>query len=612
MTISQETEGDQILSGLLGSETRAKILKTLILNDKKSFRLIELSNQTGLDSGGIHREISNLVSLNLAEISRSPEGTTYNINKNHILFQGLLEIFKKSELLSKQYFLFEEMPIGYPLQGCTFMNANNANTQFEKMSLDSRLSKTLSIYEYPNLKIFFYNKEFRKLSKEVLTKIIKDPQFGIEDAEEVIRFGKNLLTIADEIEEKNYGEPSIHELGRLLKKYFDIYKVGHISGWTQNLSDAPDMQFTKHLISILQEKVRKKGSLIKPQDAFSKLTTPSEESFMQKEHEALLNILIEINENPELKETFRTLEPRHILKKIQEKPIGKKLQEHTREYGWLGYGWLGPNWNESYFIGILSSLLRQKSNPRKLLEESRTKKQELKKEQESIITSLEFDDHTKKLFKVARGYIFSKGFRKDAMIKFLSRIELFYQEIARRLHISITDIRFCFPHEFDDLIKRKPELIKKLQERQKFSICESKGTYEEDLYLTGEKAKNYLLKLNFEKEENSQVSSLDGTCACPGRVRGKAKIINLPSDMSKMEEGNILVSIATSPDLVPAMKKAAAIVTDMGGITSHAAIVSRELNVPCVVGTKVATKALKDGMLIEVDATHGTVKVIED
>jgi pyruvate,water dikinase len=67
----------------------------------------------------------------------------------------------------------------------------------------------------------------------------------------------------------------------------------------------------------------------------------------------------------------------------------------------------------------------------------------------------------------------------------------------------------------------------------------------------------------------------------------------------------------TVPDFVPAMSKAVAFVTDEGGITSHAAIVSRELGIPCVVGTKIATRALRDGDLVEVDASRGIVRVVE-
>ena len=73
-------------------------------------------------------------------------------------------------------------------------------------------------------------------------------------------------------------------------------------------------------------------------------------------------------------------------------------------------------------------------------------------------------------------------------------------------------------------------------------------------------------------------------------------------------KGNVLVAAETTPDFVPAMKIASAVVTDQGGITSHAAIVSRELGVPCVIGTKIATKVLKDGEVVEVDAVKGIVR----
>jgi len=75
-----------------------------------------------------------------------------------------------------------------------------------------------------------------------------------------------------------------------------------------------------------------------------------------------------------------------------------------------------------------------------------------------------------------------------------------------------------------------------------------------------------------------------------------------------MRPGDILVSHMTDPEIVVAMKKAGAIITDMGGITCHAAIVSRELGIPCVIGTKIATKVFKDGDEVEVDATKGVVR----
>jgi len=100
---------------------------------------------------------------------------------------------------------------------------------------------------------------------------------------------------------------------------------------------------------------------------------------------------------------------------------------------------------------------------------------------------------------------------------------------------------------------------------------------------------------------------LEGSPASPGVAAGEVKIVLSPSEIDKVVDGDILVAEMTTPDFVPAMKRAAAIVTDKGGRTAHAAIVSRELGIPCVVGTGEATKSLSTGQTITVDGASGCV-----
>ena len=100
---------------------------------------------------------------------------------------------------------------------------------------------------------------------------------------------------------------------------------------------------------------------------------------------------------------------------------------------------------------------------------------------------------------------------------------------------------------------------------------------------------------------------LEGLAASPGVFSGKVQIIKNPKEIGKVKEGDVLVAEMTNPDYVPAMKRAGAIVTDLGGRTSHAAIVSRELGVPAVVGTLDATKMLSNGEVITVDGNLGKV-----
>ena len=109
------------------------------------------------------------------------------------------------------------------------------------------------------------------------------------------------------------------------------------------------------------------------------------------------------------------------------------------------------------------------------------------------------------------------------------------------------------------------------------------------------------------KDKVSTSAILEGLGASPGIAYGEAKLVSDVSELGKVKEGDILVAVMTTPDMVPAMKRAAAIVTDEGGLTCHAAIVSRELGCPAVVGTRKATEILTDGMKITVDGEKGLV-----
>lgn len=130
-----------------------------------------------------------------------------------------------------------------------------------------------------------------------------------------------------------------------------------------------------------------------------------------------------------------------------------------------------------------------------------------------------------------------------------------------------------------------------------------------------------ILQIIFDPELISEVSKLDlpeilptmitGTVACAGKATGKVRIAYTSDDLKNFTDGDVIVSSSTSPNLTPFLKRAGAIVTDEGGIASHAAIISRELQKPCIIGTKIATKVLKNGDLVEVDADNGRVSILK-
>ncbi len=177
--------------------------------------------------------------------------------------------------------------------------------------------------------------------------------------------------------------------------------------------------------------------------------------------------------------------------------------------------------------------------------------------------------------------------------------------IARKM--GLEEELVCFTREdvcnyFDNgSIPSKTEL---LERKRKTIFLAGDLTY---YMFTGKNADLIESFLYAEKHEGN----LKGTVAFKGVVKGRVKIIQDPTQVEDFQEGDVLVSGMTRPDYLPFMKLAGAIVTDAGGILSHTAISARELQKPCVIGTKVATKILKDGDIVEVDAEKGIVRIIK-
>jgi len=173
----------------------------------------------------------------------------------------------------------------------------------------------------------------------------------------------------------------------------------------------------------------------------------------------------------------------------------------------------------------------------------------------------------------------------------------------------VNDARFILPEEFWNEKLGTDELKEKINKRKKgFVIYKEK-------FLVGSVDK-ILSDLGIRLEEGGDIKNdakeIKGQAAQVGKAKGKVKVVLLLEELEKVEDGDILVATMTMPKYLPAMKKAAAFVTDEGGVTCHAAIIAREMKKPCVIDTKIATQVLKDGMEVEVDADNGVVKLINN
>jgi len=176
----------------------------------------------------------------------------------------------------------------------------------------------------------------------------------------------------------------------------------------------------------------------------------------------------------------------------------------------------------------------------------------------------------------------------------------FLEEASRRHHQSLKTCRRAFWFEYGDLLTRPEKMIKILRRRSRASLIFADGRE----YYLGYPA----LK---ERRALSAADNLRGVPASAGFKRGRARLIFSRDDFGKIKAGEILVTTMTRPEFLPAIKKAGAVVTEEGGVTSHAAIVARELKIPCIVGLKNLTRIVKDGQLLAVDADQGTLKIIK-
>ena len=200
-----------------------------------------------------------------------------------------------------------------------------------------------------------------------------------------------------------------------------------------------------------------------------------------------------------------------------------------------------------------------------------------------------------------------KGGENDFILKYLIWLKNNYFP-----GYSEEQLSYLFHQEIKDFIDKNKKIptIEDLTSRQNLFYIKQ---YPIDSFqlLTGKVAEKEIAKRRlFTTEKYDNKKEFSGQVAYRGQVRGRVKIVNSRKDMPNFKNGEIIVSVMTEPGYLPIMKKAGAFITDEGGLLCHAAIVARELKKPCIIGTKIATKVLKDGQLVEVDAEKGIIKKI--
>ncbi len=426
--------------------------------------------------------------------------------------------------------------------------------------------------------IYFGKKEVKEIYEELKEKYQTDSTYPKKIELIVKQKIENLKQIKEELEKEDTTQLNKEELLTFFMRGYHA-----IAELTAFMSFKGTVQMSDVIEEKIQELLKRK---IKDgeerNNIFLLLSLPKEESLMTQEQKSILTI---------------------VKAKQEGQEIDLLLREHCKKFSWMScVMYAGEPYTVEHFRKEIVEASKDDC------EEVLRKQEERKEYQESKIKEkirvLQFTKEEIELLDQFRTWIHLRTYIKDMTSLGMLPTLPFLEEIAKRVECQKKDLLYLSHFELLEIFtKQKDLLLRESAERQKgwaFTLINNNPTYY-----------NHKQLKEIEEAEEKIPSGVKGFAACKGVAKGKAVIVKSVEDLERIKQDNILITHMTTTNFVPILSKVAAIVTDEGGITCHAAIISREMDIPCIIGTKIATKAFKDGDIVEVDANKGIVKKIK-
>jgi len=429
---------------------------------------------------------------------------------------------------------------------------------------------SIMYYQYKNgyCDFHYLEDDFIRIWEIVKQNLKKDPQYIAKVAKKYDQiFSKHKKLFA----QLNNLELSLVSEKELIKLFYQTFTAMldacGIAHAVDPIGIGLENDFKEKLSKVLTDKAHFN-------EYYSVLTTPTKLSFLGQEEK-------------ELKE---------IQDFSGEKRTGA-LREHLQKYFWVNNSYAGPH---QITINNLETRL-------KLLSKDKADK-ELNKDQ--LIKDLSLPIELKEIIELIDYATLWQDDRKKNILTSIAYLGQVVEQISIRTKIPVKTLYMMGTTDVQTVtsLKEIEDLQDILEERVPGVMFMHHGQGEE-LMVSGPDYQE-VLKEQAETKDILGNEDLHGSIANKGTAVGKVVICKGLDAIKNVQKGDIIVASMTRPEFMPALKIAAGIVTDEGGITCHAAIISRELGIPCVVGTKIATKVLRDGMEIEVRANHGFVRVL--
>lgn len=472
------------------------------------------------------------------------------------------------------------------------------------------VKKTVIYFEKGVFHMSYDEKSTNDLGEYFFKKVRTDREFTEQVIKNIYELSRELIAFCDNIRMIDLQKSSDE---KLLEMYFDYGKKLNdlrLWGWVPVFLDG---FVVNYLSSYLNENLKLfigDDDERTISDYYSILSSSEKISEVQAEELARLLLLSELEKGknwPMIEEAIVSGDADRLKNFKKEHGL---LEKHLDEYGWLTYAYSGPKMTMQYLFKNMTDNINE-GDVSGHIEKIKKHYREIRQEKKEIIKKLALSEEMQHLFRVSAEFMFIKDYRKGIYQKSYVIMDPVLEEMAQRLGMSLKEIKFLVYDDLSNaLLKNQASRYKKVAQMRMEKCCIITENGKMQFY-QGAECDKIIAGINNGRHRQKDEETLKGMVAYKGHAKGAAKIVLTEGDVAKVKIGDILISSSTNPDLISAMKKAAAFVTDFGGITSHASIVSRELKKPCVVGTRHATDMIKDGDIVEVDAEHGIVTIIK-
>lgn len=439
--------------------------------------------------------------------------------------------------------------------------------------------------------VYYREDELHGLADAIQLRIKNDPEFAQKNIDDCYKLGKNLIAASKVGSVRELKKLNNKQLLNLLNKFRDAY-----------LTFLPYLVYPHSIERYFLAQIKKE----------------LEETLSHQDLSHKLDEYFQLLTTPTIHEIEQQVDMLHLADKLRKngwsKEVKKGLKEIHSKYAWQTLWTIEAEpLDINYFKDALKALSDSKEKGSLIKEANKivAEQEQRGKRLGQVLKKIKASKNLFDLVNLLQAYMYLRTYRKNIISQAQYLHLPLIDEIGKRMKLS-EYIKLVTYEEMQVYLKNRkiPSIITLKNRERGWGVISFDGKIQ---VISG-------LEAVLEVMEQFQIGNnpipktvqqkIAGSPACRGKVTGNVRVIKNISELAVLEKGDILVTRMTTPDFVPALGKVKAIVTDEGGVTCHAAIVSREFGIPCIVGTKNATQVLGDGDKIEVDANNGVITIL--